>query len=222
MGTSHLAALAVGLVVAVLMIGVARRGPAQLARAMELTLGVLLLSMWPLHQWFYLSTGTGNVDNLYPLHLCDIAALLGALALFTHHRGIGEFLYFWGLAGTLQGVITPALTLDFPSPRYFMFFIIHLGVVIAALYVVLGLRQVPRASAKWKAWLGINIYAVVVGGFNALVGSNYGFLCRKPPTASLFDALGPWPWYVVVASLLSMVIFLLLDLPFVKSRRSLR
>jgi hypothetical integral membrane protein (TIGR02206 family) len=218
MGTSHLAALAVGLVVAVLMIGLARRGPAGVARGLELTLALMLISMWPLHQWYYQATGTSHVDNLYPLHLCDLAAVLGAVALMTHHRGVGEFLYFWGLAGTLQGVITPALTQDFPSPRYFMFFIIHLGVVIAALYVVLGLRQVPRASAKWRAWLGINLYALVVGGFNALAGSNYGFLCRKPPTASLFDALGPWPWYVGAASLLSLLIFLLLDLPFVRVR----
>lgn len=220
LGTSHLLALLVGLVFAVVMIYVARRGPRSVARGFELFLGLVLLSMWPLHQWYYHVTGTGNIDNLLPLHLCDLGALLAAMSLFTHRRIFGELLYFWGLAGTLQGVITPALTQDFPSPRYFMFFIEHIGVVVSALYVVLGLRQIPAASAKWRAWLGINLYAIVVGTLNALLGSNYGFLCRKPETASLFDALGPWPWYVVAASGLALVIFLLLDLPFVKSRRS--
>lgn len=219
MGVSHLAALGAGVLIGAVMIRFARRGPASAARLLEITLGLALLAMWPLHQWYYQTTGTANIDNRFPLHLCDLAAILAALVLFTRQRWAGELLYFWGLAGTLQGVITPALTNDFPSPRYFMFFIIHLGVVVTAIYVVAGLRQIPRASAKWRAWGAILLYAIVVGLFNWMIGSNYGFLCRKPETASLFDALGPWPWYVAVASLLALVIFLLLDLPFVRARR---
>jgi len=201
------------------MILVARRGIQPLARGLEITLAVVLFSLWPLHQWYYAVTGTGTVDNLYPLHLCDLGAILGGVALVSKNRFTGEVLYFWGLAGTLQGVITPALTEDFPSPRYFMFFVMHIGVVITALYVMLGWRRAPRAMAKWKAWFLLNAYAVVVGGFNYLIGSNYGFLRRKPDSASLFDALGPWPWYIVVASLLGLVLFIVLDLPFIRSRR---
>lgn len=218
-GATHLAALAAGALLAALMIGIARRGPRRLARVLEVALALLMLTLWPLLRWYYHATGTGDVNNFYPLHLCDVAAVLGALTLLTHRRGLAELLYFWGLAGTMQGVITPALTSDFPHPRYFFFFALHLGVVVAALYGVLGLRIIPRPSAKWRAWLGINGYALAVGGFNALAGANYGFLCRKPETASLYDLLGPWPWYIGSASLMALAIFTLLDLPFLKTRR---
>ncbi|WP_235626610.1 YwaF family protein, partial [Mycobacteroides abscessus] len=42
-------------------------------------------------------------------------------------------------------------------------------------------------------------------------GSNYGFLNRKPSTASLFDLMGPWPWYVVVATVLVLAVWALMS-----------
>jgi uncharacterized membrane protein YwaF len=45
------------------------------------------------------------------------------------------------------------------------------------------------------------------------MGSNYGYLCRRPARPSPLDFLGPWPWYVVVGELLALVGFCLLYLP---------
>lgn len=219
MQVTHFMAIAIGVFWVLAMLFTARAGYLRTQRAFELTLAALLVLQWPLHQWYYYITGTGNRDNLLPLHLCDIAAWIGAVALVTRKQSICELLYFWGLAGTLQGVITPALTQDYPNPRYFLFFILHLGVVCSALYVVFGLRRPPRASAKWTSWVAINLYAILIGGLNALLSTNYGFLCRKPETASLFDVLGPWPWYIGSASLLALVLFIVLDLPFMAARR---
>ena len=71
--------------------------------------------------------------------------------------------------------------------------------------------------------VAMTIYALVVGGLNTLLGTNYGFLCAKPPTASLMDLLGPWPWYVGALWLLGLVFYLALDLPFwLQRRRRLR
>ena len=216
---AHLSALAAVLMVGTVMIYAARRRIRPLQSSLELTMAVLLLIQWPVSFWVAREMGFLTVNNSYPCHLCDLGAILGAVALFTHRRGLFELVYFWGLAGTLQGLITPALTQDWPHPRYFLFFLNHGGVVITALYGVLGLGFIPRASAKWTAWFLILGYAVVVGLFDWAVGANYGFFRHKPETASLFDALGPWPWYIVVTSLLALVFFTLLDLPFIRMRR---
>lgn len=216
--------VALGSIVALgaLMVWVARRRILPAQRGLELTLALLLTVQWPLSYWLAASTGVLTVENSYPCHFCDFAAFVGIAALITHQRFLFEWAYFWGLAGTLQGLITPALTLNWPHPRFVLFFLIHGGVVIAALYGVLGLRIIPRARAKWVAFLLMLAYAVVVGLFDYLTGANYGFLRHKPETASLFDALGPWPWYIGVTTLLGLVLFTLLDLPFIRLRRRMR
>jgi len=215
----HWAALGAAALLLISMVIVARGPRPHAARVLEIILGVILLVQWPVSIWVSHQAGTLDVDNLYPCHLCDYAAFLAAIALFTHRQFVCELVYFWGLAGTLQGLLTPELSPTFPNPRYFLFFIAHGGVVVTALYGVMGLGKTPRVNAKWQCWGLINVYALVAGLFNWAMGSNYGFLCRKPATASLYDLLGPWPWYIGSASLLALTIFILLDLPFVRKRR---
>lgn len=215
----HFTALGVTALIAVVMIVVGRSRHQGAARAQEIILAALLLAQWPLSVWMNHSEGWLTVNNSYPCHLCDLAAFCGVIALITGRPIFVELIYFWGLAGTLQGLITPTLTVNWPHPRFLLFFLVHSGVVIAALYCVFGLRITPRANAKWVAWGLLYVYAAVVGLFNWIMGANYGFLCRKPDTASLYDALGKWPLYIFMASLVGLVFFLLLDLPFVRARR---
>src|SRR6187402_1650088 len=47
-----------------------------------------------------------------PMHLCDWALVCTAIALWTRRRAFFDLAYFWGLAGTTQGLLTPALPPD--------------------------------------------------------------------------------------------------------------
>jgi uncharacterized membrane protein YwaF len=58
----------------------------------------------------------------------------------------------------------------------------------------------------WWSWG----YMAVVMGFNALVGTNYGFLNGKPEGASQLDRLGPWPYYLIPLQAIGLAMFLLL------------
>jgi hypothetical integral membrane protein (TIGR02206 family) len=217
--TEHLAALGVSAIIAVGMIAVGRSGQRRHARIAEIALAVLLVAQWPLSYWMHVKGGTLGPDNRLPCHFCDFAAMSGVLALLTHRRFFVELVYFWGMAGTLQGLITPALTLNWPHPRFVLFFIAHSGVVIAALYCVAGLRIVPRSDAKWTAFLLLLPFAAVAGTVDWITNANYGFLCHKPATASLYDFLGRWPQYVGASALVGLAFFFVLDLPFMRQRR---
>ena len=64
------------------------------------------------------------------------------------------------------------------------------------------------------------MWATVTFTFNTFAGTNYGFLNHKPSTASLLDAMGPWPWYVFVAATLVCVVWALMTWPWERTRSS--
>jgi hypothetical integral membrane protein (TIGR02206 family) len=219
-GPSHLAALTVIGLVGVGLIAQSRRSPGgRLTLFCERFLAITLLALPFGKLVVQLIRGTFDLQAALPCHYCDLAAMAGAAALWSHRQLLCEITYFFGLAGTLQALITPALQNDFPDPRFWLFFGGHGAVVIAAFYVVFGLRHAPQPGAVRRVMIVMTIYAVTVGLLNALLGTNYGFLCAKPPTASLMDYIGPWPWYVGSLWLLGLVFYFVLNLPFVLQRR---
>ena len=216
-GATHQAVL-VMTVVAVILLATLRRARPVMAVVLERLLGSALLLTWPasaLAHWF---GGDLSLDNLLPCHFCDIAAISGAIALWTHHRLACEVLYFFGMAGTLQGLLTPNLQADFPDARFVVFFMVHAGVVVAALHVVTAMHCPPRPGAVKRMFALTMLYAAAAGTVNALLHTNFGFLCQKPEAASLMDHLGPWPWYIASLIALCVVFYSLLYAPFVIGR----
>ena len=55
-----------------------------------------------------------------------------------------ELTYFWGIAGTLQAVAFPDLSSTFPHLVWFQYTAGHLGIVFAALFLVVGMGLKPR------------------------------------------------------------------------------
>jgi hypothetical integral membrane protein (TIGR02206 family) len=219
LGTSHVIVLALTAALATGMIFLKNSRWKNAAPVSERVLALLLLLEWPCNVLLSIHTGEFDRGLLLPAHLCDVAAIIGGIALLTHKPLLCELLYFWGLAGTMQGMITPALAVDFPQPRFFMFFELHMTVIIAALYIVLGARVKPRRGAVLRATALLVVYAFIAGVLNFLLGTNYGFLCEKPFVGSIASYLGPWPWYVGSMGLAGLVLFTLLDMPFWKARR---
>jgi len=173
--------------------------------------------------WVFIAAGGSPAQAAQPLPLqvCDVAIFLAAAALWTRHPLLVELTYFWGLAGTLQALLSPDLPQHFPTYPYFQYYIAHGGVVAAALVVVVGLRIRPRRGAV--AWtLGIAVaYAAFVGAVDAVTGADYMYLRAKPVTPTALDLMGPWPWYILEAAGLAVVLFAILDLPFrLRQRRS--
>lgn len=218
-GTSHIAALSVIAAAIGLLRWLAGSGRNRFLNRIEVALGGLLLAMPLVTASAVAWIGPFDYQTALPLHYCDIATIAGGIALLTRRPLAIEFVYFFGLAGTLQGLLTPSLQVDFPSPRYFHFFVIHGGVVITALHLVWNRSLHPRIGSVGRMLLATFIYTILVGSVNWLLSTNFGFLCSKPPNASLMDHLGPWPWYILSLFGLAALFYTLLDLPFWKERR---
>lgn len=183
-------------------------------RGMEIGLAVVLLSQWIVRLSLAKALGYYNPATALPLHLCDVISMIGGIALLTRRQTLIDLTYFWGMAGTLNGVITPNLQYDFPHPEYFGFFALHSGVVVAALHMTIAWKRGPKISGVWRAVLWMQVYLLVAGFTNFLLHTNYGFLCARPENASVMDALPTPPWHLLVLEPVGTILFLLLYLPF--------
>jgi hypothetical integral membrane protein (TIGR02206 family) len=149
-----------------------------------------------------------------PLALCDVAVLVAAAACWWRRPLLVELTYFWGLAGTLQAVITPDLSGGFPHLVFFQYLAGHLGIVLAAFYLVVGLRIVPRPGSVRTVFAITLAYTAIVGLVDTLSGANYMFLRRPPGNWTLLRVLGPWPWYLLSAAVVALALLGALNLPF--------
>ncbi|HEV8578572.1 MAG TPA: TIGR02206 family membrane protein [Thermoanaerobaculia bacterium] len=213
-GPAHLTVLFLTFALPMFLAWLVRRpGGDRLAKPIAWTFAaVLLLDQIVMTIWG-MGPGMNLKDNL-PLHLCDWATFTCVAALIWRHRLSYELTYFWGLAGTLQAVITPDLEVGFPDPGFFAFHIAHAGLIAAVLFLTLGLAMRPYPRSLVRAFLWLQLYAVVTAILNLLLDTNYGYLRRKPALPSLLDYLGPWPVYLVSLEALALTLFLLCYLPF--------
>ncbi|HAA87047.1 MAG: TIGR02206 family membrane protein [Verrucomicrobiota bacterium] len=214
-GATHLLALAFTLFIGFILIYFSRKNPSsQIVVAITILIAFLLITAYPVKIIGRCIDGIEiNKDVIYPLQLCDVAAVAGFFALILKNRLCAEITYFFGLAGTLQALFTPSTCYDFPSISYFSFFQLHSTVVIAALYLPLVLCWKPRKGSVMRVWFCGICYMIIVGLFNFITGANYGFL-REKAEDSLMDILHPWPYYLIEMTVLALVLFFLLSLPF--------
>ena len=223
LGTGHL--LAVSIVagtVAFLIWGRPDLGEAAKRRARLLMAGILLALEASWHGWNLMHDAWAVQQNL-PLHVCSISSWCTIYILLTRSFRVYEIIYFVGIAGAAQAVLTPdAGIYGLPHFRAIQTLALHGMIVIAMVYMttIEGFR--PTWSSVWKTVLVGNLYLLFVAGVNYLVGSNYMYTRNKPATASLLDILGPWPWYLLAGELVAFSLVLLLYMPFALADRRAR
>jgi hypothetical integral membrane protein (TIGR02206 family) len=208
----HLAALGVIAAMAAALVVAARRSPGRWLKVLAIVLVVDEVSWWV----FLLGGGVpgSQLVQSLPLQLCDVAIFVAAAALWTRNQLLVEVTYFWGIAGTLQALLTPDLPQHFPTYPYWQYYIAHGGVVAAALVLVVGMRLHPRRWAVARVAALTIAYAAFVFVVDLLTLSDYMYLRAKPASATLLDVLGPWPVYILSASLIGVALFAILDAPF--------
>jgi len=224
-GPSHLAVLGATAVVTAALVVLARRAghgattgggrvTARVTTLIAWSLSALLLADEAAVAGFAAHANLPTLKDHLPFQLCDWVILACVAALLRRRQLAYELAYFWGLSGTLQALLTPDLAEDFPSLHFITFQVLHAGTVVAVLYLTLGLGMRPRPRSIVRAWVWLQGYVAVTAAIDWLLDSNYGYLRHKPVQASLYDYLGPWPFYLLSLEALSLVLFLACYAPF--------
>jgi hypothetical integral membrane protein (TIGR02206 family) len=216
-GPSHWGVIAVFIVGAVMLVWVGRRQTEYQARRLGRILGALTAVIYAGILIYVLTPP--SIEYSVPLQLTDLATVAGAIALWSQRHWAYALTYYWGLVLSTQALISPALGgPDFPHYQFLAFWAIHLIVVWAAIYLTWGRGMRPTWRSYRIAVTVSAVWAAVTFTFNSVAGTNYGFLNRKPSTASLLDVLGPWPVYVFVATMLILLTWALMTWPWERIR----
>lgn len=216
-GTAHWGALGVLALVAAAYLYGGRRCEESvrvcLCRLLALFM-ILLTAAEYVYRW--LDPVPDPAGEYLPLHFCSVMMFVSAYALWTRAKWASAMVYFAVLTASTQALITPALTFDFPHPRYFFFFLSHSALFLAALALPV-LRDWRTRTWDPLLTLGLmDVYMLCVIPVNLLLGTNYGFTQEAPP-GSILTHLGPAPWYFLILHLPGLLVFYLLFL-FVKEK----
>jgi hypothetical integral membrane protein (TIGR02206 family) len=149
----------------------------------------------------------------FPMQFCDWVLIACLIALVRPTQLFAEMAYFWGFGGTLMAVITPDVAQGFPSWRFIHFFWGHGITLLSIVFIIAAPGFRPRRRSVLRMMGMVNLYGLAALALDLLFGWNYGYLRHKPAGASLFDYLGPWPWYLLSLEGLALAIFMLLYLP---------
>jgi len=210
-GIPHLLILASVLAVSWLLVRLIRLG---FEGPVRIGLGVFLLVneiVW--YVFRYSGEGWRFPEGL-PLQLCDFTLWLTIIAALLRNQWSYEFAFFTGIGGSSMAMITPDLWAPLLSYPSIYFFLAHGAVVVTLLALTWAGVLRPQPGCLRRVFLLLNGYAGAVGLFNAVFGTNYMYLCRKPAAATLLDYFGPWPVYIAAGELFALALFALMYLPF--------
>lgn len=161
------------------------------------------------HLWL-IGSSRWSIKFSLPLELCSITVILAIILLFSGNKYIYDIVFYAGIGGAIQAVLTPDLEVGFPHFRFFHFFYSHSGIILTACYFTWMKGYVPTIKGLFRTFLLLNLLLPFIYGINVILESNYMFLIQKPIGGSLLDYLGPHPWYILSLEIAALVTFFLL------------
>ncbi|MCR6109269.1 TIGR02206 family membrane protein [Bacillus sp. A301a_S52] len=164
------------------------------------------------YQVWLIGTDQWHVSHSLPLELSNISVILVIILLWTGNRWLFGIVFFIGIGGAIQAIVTPVLSFGWPHFRFIHFFYTHILVIWAVFYFLWfrGYMYMLTFKSVMKAMIFLNVLLPVIYTINVLVDGNYWFVRQKPRGVSLLDFLGPHPWYILGMEITAFLLFTLL------------
>ncbi|MEM7699740.1 MAG: TIGR02206 family membrane protein [Verrucomicrobiota bacterium] len=184
------------------------------------SLVVLSLSAFALSLWANQQNPTLPWNQKLPLHLCNLANLVGSVALVWRVRLCQALLYYWMFVGCVWAFVTPSLYEGIYEIEFWIFWFYHLCIPVS-LAVVMTFDQWRPNWREAGIALAITVaYTMLIAVFNAATDSNYAFVGKGDPiNPSPIDVLGPYPWRVGSVIGVGSLLFALFTLPWTIFRK---
>ena len=189
--------------IAIAIIQIAIRIPPDKRKVLMLSIGISLIGIELIQQFYLNHLGIWTMETSLPIHLCGISGILAGVMMLRPSNIGFEFLALIGSAGALHAILTPQLNHGSIPFLIFKYYISHFGIILVPLFlaIVLGYR-IKRIS--WaRVFLLCQVLLLFIGTTNYFIGSNYMYLAEKPMVNNPM-VIGEWPWYIIGFEILGL------------------
>ena len=169
-------------------------------------LGVLILFGYLSWVILEILAGTFSKTLHLPFHLCRAANILIFIVLFFRSFLAYEIVFFWGLT-VIHAVLTPDIIQGFPHYHFIRYWLTHQLMIIGIIYATFVYDIRPHKTSIYKSFVALLLFFLITIPVNLFLDANYFWICGKPPVGTVLDYFGPWPWYLIVATLLALIHF---------------
>lgn len=215
-GTEHLIWLLFGVLTTLFWIWLGRRQSTDMGkRRVGLAMSLIPAFLWlGVSLYMILYVQPVDLGLVLPFHACYFLNLVMPILLWRRSYFLFEISYFMIMGGCIQALLTPDIKTTFPDYMNVRYFMVHMCLAQSMLFAIFVYDFRPTWKSMGKAFLWANIYFVFVILVNAVLGTNFMYLRKKPDAATLLDLFGEWPWYILGGELLAIVMFTVVMLPF--------
>ncbi|MCP2035737.1 putative integral membrane protein (TIGR02206 family) [Planomicrobium sp. HSC-17F08] len=173
------------------------------------TLFILLFVSEISYQTWAISSGVWRFSGHVPLHLCGIASVTALIGLVTLRPFWIQVSFFIGVFPALLTLITPELPYDYQHFRFWKFFIHHMSIPWACLFLALWKPSAITFRSVFLVYSLLVLYALLIGlMINPLTGSNYLYLSQLPQATTLLSFFGNGIWYYLNLGMAALLLFL--------------
>ncbi|PGZ97159.1 TIGR02206 family membrane protein [Bacillus pseudomycoides] len=186
-------------------------------RVVRYTIAFLFISSEIGLDIWQVKAGIFQLSTSLPFELCTISLFLASIMIVTKSYKLYEIVFFTGILGASQAILTPNLQYAFPHFRFIEYFIAHALLILAPLFMTWVEGYRPTFQSIKRTMLFLNALLPIILFVNYKTGGNYMFLAHKPETASLLDMLGPYPYYIISLEIVAFISCFILYMPFHRS-----
>lgn len=182
--------------------------------------GIALLGLWTTYNIYYFLPENFSPDTSLPLHVCDFMAIVASISLIKPGKRTSALLYFCALVLTSQAIITPTGNQDPTTFRFWLFWLLHAGIISASIYDLV-VRKYRPVFNDFLFVTGCDLlYVALILPLDIIFRWNYGFIGNlKPDTPTLIDSLGPWPQRLIWMIALVVTVQFIMYIPWKLYRR---